>query len=171
MPSPWSEKGEKTDALVAADEFMLLDSTDSNPTTENKRVTLTNMQANLITNVNANSHNIDSVLTLGTANLNLTTNLFISRNVISASDTSFDTPGTYFGIITAGITISFTAAVITGNAGRLWEFHDETNTAAGSNITFDTVGTEKINTVDDATIAVNSGHLTFYSDGSNLFAW
>ncbi len=37
---PWSDKGEKTDPLVDDDEFMIIDSEDATPSTQNKRVTL-----------------------------------------------------------------------------------------------------------------------------------
>lgn len=43
MSLPWSDKGQKTDPGVAADQIMLLDSEDGNPATKNKRMDYQNL--------------------------------------------------------------------------------------------------------------------------------
>ena len=61
MPAPWSAKGSKAAPLVSADQFLILDSEDATPATQNKRVTLSTVQANLVTSVNANDFNITAL--------------------------------------------------------------------------------------------------------------
>ena len=58
MSAEWSAKGEKSPPLVSADEFMILDSQDGVPATQNKRVTLSTVQANVITDINVNSFDL-----------------------------------------------------------------------------------------------------------------
>jgi len=61
MSVPWSEKGSKVVDLAAADQFMIIDSEDTIPSTINKRVTLSNLQSNLVTDVDANGFDITSL--------------------------------------------------------------------------------------------------------------
>jgi len=58
MPAPWTAKGSKGPPLVIMDEFLILDSQDPALATKNKRVRLDTVQANLVTNVAGNNHNI-----------------------------------------------------------------------------------------------------------------
>ena len=69
MSVPWTEKGEKTNDLVADDEFMILDSEDTITSTINKRVKLQNVQANLITDVDGNDFDVTN---LGSLSINET---------------------------------------------------------------------------------------------------
>jgi len=58
LSAEWSAKGEKSPPLVSADEFMILDSQDGVPATQNKRVTLSTVQANVVTDINVNSFDL-----------------------------------------------------------------------------------------------------------------
>ena len=64
MSAAWSSKNAKSPPLVSADEFMILDSEDGDPATQNKRVSLSTVQENLVTNVDANSFSITDVGTI-----------------------------------------------------------------------------------------------------------
>ena len=80
MPAPWTDKALKTNPLAAADEFMLLDSSTAVPADINKRVTLSNIQSNLITNVNAQDFNIINLRSLTFANQGAGADTTLSSN-------------------------------------------------------------------------------------------
>jgi len=95
MPAPWSAKGAKT-SIVGGDQFMILDSQDGTPATQNKRVSMSLVKAFAqtpwVVDVDAANHSLSNLSSLSINDSAADNTFTISSSVDLASDRIINLP-------------------------------------------------------------------------------